>query len=146
VAENPLRTGRGPANWDTRKSAQLRAILGFWRSYAPNVGSGNLLNAFANSPLDTERRFPSMARGDLFHGWNGRGQRGVDQPFPGGRPYRAPEPDRLHLCGSTAHPDGNITGLPGYLAAGEIAADLGLTPWRGRRNIWEQLRTAGAVG
>lgn len=32
----------------------------------------------------------------------------------------------LHLCGSSSHPGGNITGLPGYNAAQTILRDLGL--------------------
>jgi phytoene dehydrogenase-like protein len=99
-----------------------------------------VLNAFAGSPLDTERRYPSMARGDLFHGWAGPGQWGVDRPFPGGKPYRAIEPDRLYLCGSSTHPGGNITGNPGYIAAAEILGDLGINPWWTPRDIWSDLR------
>jgi phytoene dehydrogenase-like protein len=133
-------------NWDEHKPAQLEAILSFWREYASNVGGENLLSAFAGSPLDTERRFPSMARGDLFHGWNGPGQRGVDRPFPGGRPYRAPDPDRLYLCGSSVHPGGNVSGLPGYIAAGEIAKDLGIQPWWTPRDMWADLRDAAVGG
>ncbi|WP_028923009.1 phytoene desaturase family protein [Pseudonocardia acaciae] len=129
-----------PLNWDRHKPKQLQAILDFWRRYAPNVGGENILGSFAGSPLDTERRFPSMARGDLFHGWNGPGQRGVDRPFPGGRPYRAPEPERLYLCGSSVHPGGNVTGLPGYLAAAEIARDLGIRTWWQPNDLWSQLR------
>ena len=32
----------------------------------------------------------------------------------------------LYLCGSSCHPGGNITGLPGYNAAQVLLADLGL--------------------
>lgn len=129
-----------PANWDARKPAQMQAILDFWNGYAANLSGDNVLGAFAGSPLDTERRFPSMARGDLFHGWGGPGQRGVDRPFPGGRPYRAPQPDALYLCGSSTHPGGNITGLPGYIAAGEIAGDLGVQRWWTPRDVWADMR------
>jgi phytoene dehydrogenase-like protein len=128
-----------PLNWDHQKPDQMQAILDFWAQYAPNVRGDNLLNAFAGSPLDTERRYPSMARGDLFHGWGGPGQRGIDRPFPGGKPYRAIEPDRLYLCGSSTHPGGNITGNPGYIAAGEILGDLGIDPWWTPRDIWSDL-------
>lgn len=133
-----------PLNWDTHKPRQLEAILDFWARYAPNVGGSNLLNAFAGSPLDTERRYPSMGRGDLFHGWNGPGQRGIDRPIPGGKPYRAIEPDRLFLCGSSTHPGGNITGNPGYIAAGEILRDLGIKRWWTPRDVWADLRSAAA--
>jgi phytoene dehydrogenase-like protein len=65
-----------PLNWDHQKPGHIRTILDFWAQYAPNVRGDNLLNAFAGSPLDTERRYPNMARGDLMQGWVGPGQRG----------------------------------------------------------------------
>jgi phytoene dehydrogenase-like protein len=33
----------------------------------------------------------------------------------------------LYLCGSSSHPGGNVTGLPGYNAAQVLLADLGLS-------------------
>ena len=33
------------------------------------------------------------------------------------------------MAGSCMHPGGNITGYPGYNAAGVIARALGLEPW-----------------
>jgi phytoene dehydrogenase-like protein len=33
---------------------------------------------------------------------------------------------RLYLCGSSSHPGGNVTGLPGYNAAQVILGDLGI--------------------
>jgi phytoene dehydrogenase-like protein len=74
-----------------------------------------------------------MARGDLIYGWSGPGLRGID------RPYRAIEPDRLYLCGSSTHPGGNITGNTGYIAAGEILGDLGIDPWWTPRDVWSDL-------
>jgi phytoene dehydrogenase-like protein len=122
-----------PGNWDHRKPEQMQAILDFWARYAPNVRSDNLRGAFAGSPLDTERRYPGTARGDLIYGWGGPGRRGID------RPYRAIEPDRLYLCGPSTHPGGNITGNPGYIAAGEILGDLGIDPWWTPRDVWSDL-------
>jgi phytoene dehydrogenase-like protein len=130
-------------NWDAHKPHQLQALLNFWARYAPNMGGDNVLTAFANSPLDTERRYPSMGRGDLFHGWMGPGQRGLDRPFPGGRPYRATEPDQLYLCGASTHPGGNITGNPGYIAAAEILTDLGIRHWWTPRDVWKALANGG---
>jgi phytoene dehydrogenase-like protein len=129
----PYKLHGDPRNWDHRKPDQMQAILDFWARYAPNVRGDNLRGAFAGSPLDTERRYPGMARGDLIHGWSGPGLRGID------RPYRAIEPDRLYLCGSSTHPGGNITGNSGYIAAGEILGDLGIDPWWTPRDIWSDL-------
>ena len=41
-------------------------------------------------------------------------------PAPTARTFRG-----LYLCGSSSHPGGNITGLPGYNAAQVILGDLG---------------------
>jgi hypothetical protein len=45
--------------------------------------------------------------------------------FPGAGGYRT-HIGSLYLCGSSSHPGGNITGLPGYKAAQVILADLGI--------------------
>jgi len=116
------------ANWDAAKEGHAAAVLMRWREFAPNLTDRAILNRFALSPLDTERRFPNMAGGDLGVGWMGPGQRGADRPLPGQRPYRTPAPG-LYLCGACTHPGGNITGLPGYNAARAIAEDLGIKPW-----------------
>ncbi|MEU8304290.1 NAD(P)/FAD-dependent oxidoreductase [Actinomadura sp. NPDC048955] len=137
--KTPYALGGDPANWDTHKERQLETVLDFWRGYAPNLGGANLLGAFAGTPLDTERRFPSMQHGDLFHGWFGPGQRGVDRPFPGMRGHAVPGVERLYLAGSSAHPGGNITGFPGYLAASQIADEVGVSRWWDVRDIWAEL-------
>ena len=48
-------------------------------------------------------------------------------PSPAGGPTALPNPTACTCAAQPRIRDGNITGLPGYLAAGEIAADLGLT-------------------
>jgi phytoene dehydrogenase-like protein len=42
--------------------------------------------------------------------------------------YRTPI-EGLYMTGSAAHPNGAITGGAGYIGAGVVAADLGITPW-----------------
>ncbi|GII92914.1 phytoene desaturase family protein [Sinosporangium siamense] len=141
--KTPYALGGDASNWDSYKDRQLQIVLDFWRSYAPNLGGANLLGAFAGSPLDTERRFPSMQRGDLYHGWFGPGQRGVDRPFPGMRGHAVPGIEGLYLAGSSAHPGGNITGFPGYLAAAQIAEDTHAPRWWTPRNVWTDLDLEG---
>jgi phytoene dehydrogenase-like protein len=70
-----------------------------------------------------------MREGDLLVGAFGHGQVGYDRPFRGAGHYRGPVKG-LYLCGSSSHPGGNVTGLPGYNAAQVVLADLGLpAPW-----------------
>jgi phytoene dehydrogenase-like protein len=75
--------------------------------------------------MDTERSLPNMREGDLLVGAFTNGQVGYNRPFPGAGSYRA-RLSGLYLCGSSSHPGGNITGLPGYNAAQVILADLGV--------------------
>jgi phytoene dehydrogenase-like protein len=84
-----------------------------------------VVDSFTRSPLDTERSLPNMREGDLLVGAFSNGQIGFNRPFAGAGHYRA-HISGLYLCGSSSHPGGNVTGLPGYNAAQVILADLGI--------------------
>jgi phytoene dehydrogenase-like protein len=101
-------------------------MLDLWQRHAPNLADA-VIDSFTRSPLDTERSLPNMREGDLLVGAFTNDQIGFHRPFPGAGAYRAHLPG-LYLCGSSSHPGGNITGLPGYNAAQVILADLGLVP------------------
>jgi len=118
----PYRLRGDPANWDGY--AHGSEMLALWQRYAPNLADA-VIDSFTRSPLDTERSLPNMREGDLLVGAFTNGQIGYHRPFPGAGTYRAHIPG-LYLCGSSSHPGGNITGLPGYNAAQVILADLGI--------------------
>ena len=118
----------GGQGWDALKRDQMAAVLERWRAYAPNLRDDVILDAFAFSPLDTERHFPNMVRGDLNVGWFSAEQIGANRPLPDLSGYRTPIAG-LYLSGAATHPGGNITGLPAYNAAAVVARDLGLDPW-----------------
>jgi len=120
----PYRLGGDAGNWDRAREPHGLALLEFWKAYAPNLESA-VLGWFAQTPLDTERALPNMREGDLLVGAFTHGQVGDDRPFPGAGQYRGPV-EGLYLCGSSCHPGGNITGLPGYNSAQVVLADLGL--------------------
>jgi phytoene dehydrogenase-like protein len=120
----PYRLHGDPANWDRERAGHARQMLRKWAEYAPNL-PGSLLDYSAQTPLDTERTFPNMRHGDLLVGALSHGQTGHDRPFPGAGEYRACIPN-LYLCGSSSHPGGNITGLPGYNCARVLLTDLGV--------------------
>jgi len=84
-----------------------------------------VIDSFTRSPLDTARDLPNMREGDLLVGAFANGQVGYNRPFAGAGHYRSHLPG-LYLCGSSSHPGGNVTGLPGYNAAQVILADLGI--------------------
>ena len=63
------------------------------------------------------------------------------RPFPGCSQYRTPVKG-LYICGSSTHPGGNVTGAPGYNAAGVICRDQGIDPWwkpRDAMEHWQEL-------
>ena len=115
-----LRSG----DWDGVRDVHAGQMLEVWTQYAPNLAD-DTVGWFARSPLDTERELPNMRGGDLLVGSFANGQVGYDRPFRGAGQYRTPI-EGLYLCGSSCHPGGNITGLPGYNAAQVLLADLGL--------------------
>jgi phytoene dehydrogenase-like protein len=120
----PYRLKGDPRNWDREKDEHGRQMLALWRQRAPNL-EGAVIDSFTRSALDTERTFPNMREGDLLVGAFTHGQIGADRPFPGAGQYRG-HIEGLYLCGSSSHPGGNITGLPGYNCAQVLHADLGL--------------------
>jgi len=103
-------------------------MLDLWTKYAPDLRH-SVIDWFTGSPLDTERTFPNMKEGDLLIGAFTNGQVGHDRPFPGAGHYRG-HIKGLYLCGSSSHPGGNITGLPGYNCAQVLFSDLSIpAPW-----------------
>ena len=89
--------------------------------HAPNFRASVIAQQVL-SPLDLERRF-GMIDGDIFHGQLGLDQLFATRPVLGHANYRMPVPG-LYLCGSSAHPGGGVTGVPGHNAAREILTDL----------------------
>ncbi|HVA88698.1 MAG TPA: hypothetical protein VNL71_02545, partial [Chloroflexota bacterium] len=118
----------GPERWDDLREEHLEQVMARWRQYAPNMGGENILSQLAASPLDVERHYPNMTHGDWMCGALTADQFLDQRPLPELSNYRTPV-EGLYLCGSSCHPGGNITGAPGYNAAGIIARDLGIDPW-----------------
>ena len=113
------------ADWSEVGEDHGRTMLALWNKHAPNLADA-VIDSFTRSPRDTERSLPNMREGDLLVGAFTNGQIGYHRPFPGAGSYRSHLPG-LYLCGSSSHPGGNITGLPGYNAAQVILSDLGIS-------------------
>ena len=122
----PYAPGGDPAQWDAIKEEHGRQILSAWTEHAPNL-QDVLRESFVRSPLDVERALPNMRSGDLLGGSFSGDQVGYHRPFAGAGGYRG-HLQGLYLCGSSSHPGGNITGLPGYNCAQVLLADLGRDP------------------
>jgi phytoene dehydrogenase-like protein len=124
----PYRLKGNPANWDAARDEHGKDMLRLWQHHAPNLADA-VIDSFTRSPLDVERELPNMREGDLLVGAFTNGQVGYDRPFRGAGTYRTHIP-QLYLCGSSSHPGGNITGLPGHNAAHVILSDLGVATSR----------------
>lgn len=111
----PYRLNGDARNWDAEKDVHGTAMLKLWTEFAPNLAD-SVIDSFTRSALDTERTLPNMRDGDLLVGSFQFGQVGFNRPFTGAGGYETVI-DGLYLCGSSSHPGGNITGLPGYNAA-----------------------------
>ena len=120
----PYRLHGDATRWDDAGAAHGRAMLESWQHYAPNLRDA-VIDTFVRSPLDVERSLPNMRYGDLLVGAFTHDQVGANRPFAGAGSYRTHLPG-LYLCGSSSHPGGNITGLPGYNCAQVILRDLGI--------------------
>jgi phytoene dehydrogenase-like protein len=120
----PYRLHGDARNWDSLRDEHGRAMLDLWQRHAPNLADA-VIGSFTRSPLDVERTLPNMRQGDLLVGAFTDDQMGFNRPFPGAGRYRGHLPG-LYLCGSSSHPGGNITGLPGYNAAQVVLAELGI--------------------
>jgi phytoene dehydrogenase-like protein len=137
----PYRLNGEAANWDRARTRHGEVMLELWQRHAPNLREA-VIDFFVRSPLDTERSLPNMRYGDLLVGAFTNGQIGHDRPFPGAGTYRTHLPN-LYLCGSSSHPGGNITGLPGYNAAQVILADLGVKADWAPPSLAERLAALG---
>ena len=97
--------------------------------HAPNFRAAVIARQVL-SPLDLERRF-GLVDGDIFQGQLGLDQLFSARPVLGHADYRMPVAG-LYLCGSSAHPGGGVTGVPGHNAAREILRDMKRRPLRSR--------------
>ena len=122
----PFHLSGDSSNWDSRQEAFGRTMFEVWGSFAPNLRN-DTISSFTQSPLEVERSFPNMREGDLLVGAFTNGQIGFDRPFPGAGHFRGHLPG-LYIAGSSSHPGGNITGLPGYNCAQVVLGDLGIHP------------------
>ncbi len=122
----PYRLGGNAENWIAAREQHGRDMLALWTQYAPNLKHA-VIDSFVRSPREVALSLPNMREADLLIGAFSNGQVGYNRPFAGAGHYRTAV-DRLYLCGSSSHPGGNVTGLPGYNAAQVIMRELGLAP------------------
>lgn len=138
----------GRDRWDKIRVEFCERMAEHLRHYATNLTAENIVDQFGITPIDIERHLPNMVGGDMQCGELSEEQIFDKRPFAECSQYRSPIPG-LYLCGSSTHPGGNITGAPGYNAAGVVCRDLGIEPWWKPRDPvahWEALAAAEAAG
>jgi phytoene dehydrogenase-like protein len=112
-----LRHGEWAAQRETLGDMAVNLI----EDYAPGF-KNSILHREVLTPRDLEQRF-GVTGGHIFHAEMALDQIFFMRPVPGWSGYHTPI-ENLYLCGSSTHPGGGITGLPGYYAAREILRSL----------------------
>jgi phytoene dehydrogenase-like protein len=113
------------SNWDAQREALGNTVTHTIEEYAPGFMK-TVLRRQVLTPLDLAQVY-GLTEGHPYHAEMALDQIFFMRPVPGWSGFQTPV-ENLYLCGSSAHPGGGITGLPGYYAAREI-----LKNWR-RKN------------
>lgn len=118
-------------SWEDERDQAADSVIETIDRHAPNFRA-SILGRMALSPQDLETKL-GLVGGDIFHGQLRLDQLFSARPMLGFADYRGPF-DGLYMCGSSTHPGGGVTGIPGHNAAAEILRDLkgGLLPKRRR--------------
>jgi phytoene dehydrogenase-like protein len=121
---HPYNLKEGPEHWDVKKKEVSDAQWNYFRKFAPNMTNDKILGSFVMSPLDLERKNPSMWHGSIHGGSSDPSQTGAMRPMAGWAQYRMPIPN-LYQTGSCTYPGGSVTGAPGRNAAMVMLKDFG---------------------
>jgi phytoene dehydrogenase-like protein len=121
---------RDGASWADEKPNLTRAALGVIESMAPGFAA-RIIDIETLVAPDLEA-IVGLPQGHIFHGELSADQLFWQRPAPHWADYRTPVAG-LYLCGSSAHPGGGVSGIPGHNAAREIRRD------------WKRLRARRAV-
>lgn len=134
----------GRDRWDRIRNEFADRMIAHLSHYTTNLNRGNIVDRFGVTPIDNERHLPNMVGGDVQCGELSENQIMDKRPFPECSQYRTPV-EGLYMCGASMHPGGNITGAPGYNAAGVVCRDLGIEPWWKPRNVWSYWESLAAA-
>jgi phytoene dehydrogenase-like protein len=108
------------ASWEQERDGLVKNVLGALDQFAPGFSS-QIIDMQVLLPPDIEEIL-NLPNGHIFHGELSLDQLFWQRPAPGFADYRSPI-EGLYLCGSSAHPGGGVSGIPGHNAAREILKD-----------------------
>lgn len=115
---------RDQADWQVEKPKLTRAALDVLDEMAPGFSS-QIIAMETLVPTDLET-IVGLPQGHIFHGELSADQLFWQRPVPHWADYRTPIAG-LYQCGSSTHPGGGVSGIPGHNAAREVLND-----WRRR--------------
>ncbi len=107
--------------WATEKEVFKTTVLDTIEHWAPGFRS-DIIEAQLLVAPDIEQ-IVSLPQGHIFHGELSTDQLFFQRPVSGYADYRTPL-QGLYICGSSMHPGGGVSGIPGYNAGREIMKDL----------------------
>ena len=112
-------------DWATEKDKFKKIVFDTIEDYAPGFSNDVIDAQFLVAP-DIEK-IVALPQGHIFQGELSPDQLFFQRPVSGYADYRTPLKG-LYICGSSMHPGGGVSGIPGYNAGREILKDL-----KGRR-------------
>lgn len=108
------------ASWDDERDNFVKNVIGVFDDLAPGF-SDNIIDMQVLLPTDIEGLINSP-NGHIFHGELALDQLFFQRPVPHYADYRSPLKG-LYQCGSSTHPGGGVSGIPGHNAAREVLKD-----------------------
>ncbi|MGI9301478.1 MAG: phytoene desaturase family protein [Gammaproteobacteria bacterium] len=111
--------------WEQERDNFVKNALDVVDTFAPGF-SDNIIDMQVLLPPDIEEIL-NIPNGHIFHGELAPDQLFFKRPLPHFADYRTPI-RALYQCGSSCHPGGGVSGIPGHNAAREILKD-----WKGLR-------------
>ena len=111
---------RDGASWADEKRNLTKAVLDVIDEMAPGF-SAQVIDIETLVAPDLEA-IVGLPQGHIFHGELSADQLFWQRPAPHWADYRTPITG-LYQCGSSTHPGGGVSGIPGHNAAREIAKD-----------------------
>lgn len=114
----PYELRDGP--WSEHRDGFVKAALDVMDEFAPGFSS-QIIDMQVLLPPDLEEMF-ALPQGHIFHGELLPDQLFFQRPAARFADYRTPIAG-LYLCGSSSHPGGGVSGIPGHNAAREILKD-----------------------
>ena len=108
-------------DWAVEKDKFRKRVFDTIERFAPGFSSEVIEAQLLVAP-DIER-IVGLPQGHIFHGELSTDQLFFQRPVSGYADYRTPIRG-LYVCGSSMHPGGGVSGIPGHNAAREIMRDM----------------------